>query len=147
MVIVVYVVSSQQHHFLGLHLPSAGGHMDKIDAAGYTYTTLILSIPLDIVPPHTALCVNQSLYMLAQQIVDRQIHVLIRSIHKTYIIGNIRYRVKGIWIVLAKAGKSRHHNCLTTQPEITHPVRIGQYPALFIVRWQLGPGFIGITLI
>ena len=78
--------------------------MDKIDTASHTNTTLILTIPLDTVPADTALVIDQGNYLLAQEIVDRQIYLLLGTIHKAHIIGNIRYRVKGVGIVLAQAG-------------------------------------------
>ena len=62
--------------------------MDKIHTAGYTNTAVILTIPLDTVPADTALVIDQGNYLLAQEIVDRQIYLLIGPLHKTHIIGN-----------------------------------------------------------
>ena len=59
--------------------------MNKIHTAGYTNTTLILTIPLDTVPADTALVIDQGNYLLAQEIVDRQIYLLLGTIHRAHI--------------------------------------------------------------
>ena len=86
--------------------------MDKIHTAGYTDTTVILTIPLDTVPANTALVIDQGNYLLAQEIVNRQIYLLLRTLHEVHIIGNIRYRVKGVGLVLAQAGKPWYNKVL-----------------------------------
>jgi len=86
--------------------------MHKIDTAGHTDAALIPAVPLNVVPADTALVIDQGNYLLAQEIVDRQINLLLGAIYKAHIIGNIRYRVKGVGIVLAQAGKSRDNKCL-----------------------------------
>ena len=86
--------------------------MDKIHTAGYTNTTPIFTIPLHAVSTDTALVINQGNYLLAQEIVNRQIYLLLRTLHEAHIIGTIRYRVKGVGLVLAQAGKPWYNKCL-----------------------------------
>ena len=86
--------------------------MDKIDTAGYTHTRLIPAVPHNAMPTDTLLVIHQGLDMLAQEIIDRQVHLLLGTIYKAHIIGNIRYRVKGVGIVLSQARKPRYYKCL-----------------------------------